>query len=100
MVVAQVPTGSTFKVALLVFAASEAWMVTVPCVKVVALPAETVAIAGSDDVHCAVAVTSCVELSEKPAMAVNCCGVPAATDVEFGVTVIPVRVGVLTVALS
>ena len=32
-------------------------------------------------------------------MAVNCCGVPAATDVEFGVTVIPVRVGVLTVAL-
>jgi hypothetical protein len=62
-------------------------MVTLPKLDPVATPAAvTLATLASDEVHCAVLVTSCVLPSEKWAVAVNCCFDPMPMDIVLGVT--------------
>src|SRR4029077_4993347 len=70
-------------------------MLVVPAFcKVVASPAALiVAIVVSEDAHVTEFVKFCVELSEKVPVAVNCCGVPAATLWFAGVTAIDTSVG-------
>jgi hypothetical protein len=64
-----------------------AWITTIPGATAVTRPlADTVAMAEFDDVHVDVLVTSCVELLDSVAVAVNCDVVP--TVGEFPVTAI------------
>src|SRR5687768_4325653 len=75
--------------------------VALPTPVVVAMPFEpaallTIAIALSDDAQVACAVRSCVELSVKTPVAVNCAVVPAAAFVRLGVISIDWRVGMLS----
>jgi hypothetical protein len=62
-------------------------MVTVPDAEPVARPAElTLAIFESEELHCAELVMSLVLLSERWAVAVNCCVAPMPIDIELGAT--------------
>jgi hypothetical protein len=72
-----------------------ALIVAVPVATPLATPALlTVATAGLDDDHVAVLVRSCVLLSLKVPVAVNCCELPTLTDGLAGVTSIETRLGV------
>jgi hypothetical protein len=62
-------------------------MVTVPDAEPVATPAEVMlAMLESEELHCAELVMSLVLLSERWAVAVNCCVAPMPMDIELGAT--------------
>jgi len=62
-------------------------MVTVPDAEPVARPAEVMlAMFVSDELHWAELVMSLVLLSERWAVAVNCCVAPVPMDIELGAT--------------
>ena len=63
-------------------------------------PAEIVATAVFDDVHVAVAVRSCVDLSLYVPVAVNCVRVPTGTEAFAGVTAIDCSTGAVTVSAA
>lgn len=80
-------------------------MVVVPCARVAANPRVpvallTVATCVFDDAHTAEAVMSCVVLSEKVPVAVNCSLPPAAMLVAAGETEIELRVAGVTVSTA
>lgn len=59
----------------------------------------TVATLPFDELQCTVAVRSCVPLSLKLPVTVNCCFVPTATDAAAGLTVSETIAAVLTVSV-
>src|ERR1019366_7321438 len=63
-------------------------------------PTEIVATAVFDDVHAAVAVRSCVDLSLYVPVAVNCVRVPRGTEAFAGVTAIDSSTGAVTVSAA
>jgi hypothetical protein len=63
-------------------------------------PAEIVATAVFDDVHVAVAVRSCADLSLYVPVAVNCVRVPTGTEAFAGVTAIDCSTGAVTVSAA
>ena len=63
-------------------------------------PAEIVATAVFDDVHVAVAVRSCVDLSLYVPVAANCVRVPTGTEAFAGVTAIDCSTGAVTVSAA
>ena len=76
-------------------------MVVVPTVTPLASPAaETVAIAGAEELHVTDVVTFCEEPSLKVPAAVNCCFVPSAIDWFAGVTAIDTSTAGLTVRVA
>jgi len=89
----------TVSVVLPLMLAEVAVMVAVPVARVVARPlAAMVAVVGVADVHAAVAVRSCVELSVYVPVAVNCCVRPLATLGLAGVTAIETSPAAFTVS--
>lgn len=78
----------TVRPALPVCPWNEAEMVVAPGAAEVAIPPVTVATPLADEVHVACEVTTCVDPSEKVAVAVNVSCVPSAMDAEDGATTI------------
>jgi hypothetical protein len=75
-----------------------AWIVVVPCATPVAKPvALIVATFVADELHVAVALRSCVELSLYVPVAVKCCVLPIAIDGFAGVTARDTNVAAVTV---
>ena len=82
-----------------VIAPEVAVMVTVPRSLPVASPLTVIeATLVDDELHVTVPVISCVLLSENVPVAVNCCTVPRGMPAIMGVTLMEVRVALVTVS--
>jgi hypothetical protein len=82
-----------------VIAPEVAWIVVVPCATLVAKPpALIVATFVPEELHVAVAVRSCVELSLYVPVAVNCCVLPIEIEGFAGVIAMDTSVTAVTVS--